>query len=123
MPDELLNLRYRLETEIGRGGMGSVYRAYDTLLDRPVAVKVLSEAGIGSRGRERLWQDARHARQPGRGRPRSRHREGAQAAPPPPLARRHPADHRALARRQSSAGDKQRAPLRAHCRPGPGQLD
>jgi class 3 adenylate cyclase len=33
--------RYRLETEIGRGGMGIVYLGQDTLLERPVAVKVL----------------------------------------------------------------------------------
>jgi len=58
---ELLNDRYRLETEIGRGGMGAVYRAYDTLLDRPVAVKVMSKAGVGTQGRERLLREAKAA--------------------------------------------------------------
>ncbi|KAB8144326.1 serine/threonine protein kinase [Chloroflexia bacterium SDU3-3] len=34
--------RYQIEAEIGRGGMARVYRATDTLLQRPVALKVLA---------------------------------------------------------------------------------
>jgi tetratricopeptide (TPR) repeat protein len=58
-----LNERYRLDAEIGRGGMGAVYRAHDTLLKRDVAVKVLSEAGVGTEGRARLLREAQSAAQ------------------------------------------------------------
>ncbi len=34
--------RFWIEDRIGRGGMGIVYRAHDALLDRPVAIKVIS---------------------------------------------------------------------------------
>ncbi len=57
----LLNERYRLDAEIGRGGMGVVYRGLDTLLERPVAVKVMSAAALDTEGRARLLHEAQAA--------------------------------------------------------------
>src|SRR4051812_28066407 len=33
--------RYRLEEKVGRGGFGSVYRAWDPVLEMTVAIKIL----------------------------------------------------------------------------------
>jgi DNA-binding SARP family transcriptional activator/Tfp pilus assembly protein PilF len=57
----LLGDRYRLDAEIGRGGVGTVYRAYDTLLERGVAVKVLSAATLSAESRTRLLREAQAA--------------------------------------------------------------
>src|SRR5215813_631077 len=56
----VLRQRYRLDSEIGRGGMGIVYRATDLELMREVAVKVVSEAA-SIEARQRLIREARAA--------------------------------------------------------------
>jgi serine/threonine-protein kinase len=41
VPETIYNNRYRLDAKVGEGGMAVVYRGYDLLLRRQVAVKVL----------------------------------------------------------------------------------
>ncbi len=62
MLSELVVGRYRVEHEIGRGGMGVVLRAYDTRLNRVVALKVLpSNTSHDSELCRRLAAEARAA--------------------------------------------------------------
>ncbi len=53
--------RYRIDSELGKGGMGIVYRAFDTLLEREVAIKVLSDEGLSADSQIRLLEEARAA--------------------------------------------------------------
>jgi eukaryotic-like serine/threonine-protein kinase len=54
--------RYRLERELGRGGMATVHLARDGELDRPVAIKILAGHLSGDEDfRERFVREARMA--------------------------------------------------------------
>ncbi len=44
-PGVLINGRYRIEAEVGRGGMGAVYRAHDVELEEDVALKFIETGG------------------------------------------------------------------------------
>ena len=51
---------YEIIAAVGAGGMGEVYRARDTRLERTVAIKILPESFAGDRERlERFQQEAR----------------------------------------------------------------
>ena len=60
----ILNGKYRIEREVGRGAFGEVYLATHLLLNAPLAIKVLRKdaPGVGSvefgRFRERFLQEA-----------------------------------------------------------------
>lgn len=61
--NDILQNRYRIEGLLGRGGMGSVYRAWDTRLNVPVAIKEMEaqpnlEAEVLDELRQQFQQEA-----------------------------------------------------------------
>lgn len=60
--DLILGSRYRLIHQVGKGGMAYVFKAYDQMLERPVAVKLLKQDFSGDLDfRERFKQEAKAA--------------------------------------------------------------
>jgi eukaryotic-like serine/threonine-protein kinase len=52
--------QYHLEEKLGEGGMGVIYRARHALLQRPTAIKLLSEEQVGATSLQRFEQEVRH---------------------------------------------------------------
>lgn len=66
LPDAVIAGRYRIETLLGLGGMGAVYRASDTFEMKQVALKVIMTAGRNmdeAVAIERFRREARYAHQ------------------------------------------------------------
>ncbi len=61
VPGYLIAGKYELESLIGEGGMGAVWRARNLALDAPVAIKVVRASGDRALLRGRLMQEARAA--------------------------------------------------------------
>ena len=54
-----LSKRYEIVKELGRGGMGVVYLAHDPVLDREVAIKVVTPDTVSAESVERFKREAR----------------------------------------------------------------
>ena len=54
--------RYLIEEQVGRGGMGVVYRAHDTLVDEQVALKFLAPKLLTEKGKQLFLREAQVAR-------------------------------------------------------------
>ena len=61
LPGHLFAGRYRMVTQLGRGGMGEVWQADDLVLQTPVALKLIHSNSDA--GREAIINEARLARQ------------------------------------------------------------
>lgn len=53
----LLSSRYKNLNFIGEGGVGKVYKAWDTLLNKYVAIKIIDKKGLSEEARKRILRE------------------------------------------------------------------
>lgn len=53
----LLSSRYKNLNFIGEGGIGKVYKAWDTLLNKYVAIKIIEKKGLSEEARKRILRE------------------------------------------------------------------
>ena len=58
MIGQSLSNRYEIISELGRGGMGVVYKAHDPLLNREVAIKLIPPAMLSTEAEQRFQREA-----------------------------------------------------------------
>lgn len=56
---QIIHHTYRLDQELGHGGMGKTYRAMNIALDQTVAIKVLNNSALGETGQKLFLREAR----------------------------------------------------------------
>jgi eukaryotic-like serine/threonine-protein kinase len=59
LSQQLLGGRFLIEREVGRGGVGIVYRAFDEVTRNPVALKVIAIAGVDAGEEARFQREGR----------------------------------------------------------------
>ena len=55
--------KYDVQDVLGKGGMGSVYRGFDPVISRQVAIKAISKASVGADDLKHIMQRFRHEAQ------------------------------------------------------------
>lgn len=58
LPSSFLDGRYQVKEFLGKGGKKKVYRTYDTLLDRDVALALIKLEGLDEDSRTRITREA-----------------------------------------------------------------